>query len=157
MSTTPQPTKTVITLDASTSVQLLFQNVETAQKKGVYELDEADLLKKCRDVLLNGVTDNELTPQHARQLLVQAVRKSQRNGGIESLETASVLCKVCQYVMANLSAPVLPLAQQVPQMQPESQPIPEPTPQSTYQQETVDDYDELDELSAPIPLQPKIL
>jgi hypothetical protein len=95
----------VITLNSHNSVQILLQFVEVAQKGGVYLLPESDLLKRCRDFLLAGAQDAELDGPKARNLLIQAINKGQSRGAY-SLDDASVLYKVCQYIQQNLEAEV---------------------------------------------------
>jgi len=94
----------VITLDSMNSSQILSQYIEVAQKHdpNPFTLPEADILKRCRDVLLNGQEDPEIKPPQARQLFMQAVSKGQSKGAW-NLDDASILHKVCQYVTANLS------------------------------------------------------
>lgn len=97
-----QPQPQVITLDARNSVEILAQYIEVAQKAGAFLLPESDLLKRCRDVLLRGAEDTEVNVPTARNLFIQAVNKGQSRGAY-SLEDASILHKVCQYVAQNLS------------------------------------------------------
>lgn len=93
----------VITLDNRNSVEILAQYIEVAQKAGAFLLPESDLLKRCRDVLLRGAEDPEVNVPTARNLFIQAVNKGQSKGAY-SLEDASILHKVCQFVAQNLSA-----------------------------------------------------
>lgn len=106
-----QPQPQVITLDARNSVEILAQYIEVAQKAGAFLLPESDLLKRCRDVLLRGAEDPEVNVPTARNLFIQAVNKGQSRGAY-SLEDASILHKVCQFVAQNLSAeaPAAPAA-----------------------------------------------
>lgn len=127
-----QPQPQVITLDARNSVEILAQYIEVAQKAGAFLLPESDLLKRCRDVLLRGAEDPEVNVPTARNLFIQAVNKGQSRGAY-SLEDASILHKVCQYVAQNLSA------------EPPAQPAPAPAsaPESS---------EDLNSLSDPVPL-----
>ena len=97
--TTPSE-PTVITLNNQNSVQILFNFVEIANKAGAYILQEADLLKRCKDVLVNGANDPELQSVQSRQLLLQAIVKGQAKGAY-TLDDAALLYKVCQFVQAN--------------------------------------------------------
>lgn len=122
----------VITLDNRNSVEILAQYIEVAQKAGAFLLPESDLLKRCRDVLLRGAEDPEVNVPTARNLFIQAVNKGQSKGAY-SLEDASILHKVCQFVAQNLSAEAAPSQQ----------------PQSA---EASSSSDDLDSLSDPVPL-----
>lgn len=126
----------VITLDNQNSVEILAQFIEVAQKAGAFLLPESDLLKRARDVLLRGAQDPEVNVPTARNLFIQAVNKGQSKGAY-SLEDASVLHKVCQFVAQNLSAEAAPASQQA---QPEAQSQPAVV------------EDDLDSLSDPVPL-----
>jgi hypothetical protein len=125
----------VITLDNRNSVEILAQYIEVAQKAGAFLLPESDLLKRCRDVLLRGAEDQEVNVPTARNLFIQAVNKGQSKGAY-SLEDASILHKVCQFVAQNLSseAAAAPSAVQA-----------QATPSN-------DDDDDLSTLSDPVPL-----
>lgn len=120
----------VITLDNRNSLEILAQYIEVAQKAGSFLLPESDLLKRCRDVLLKGAEDAEVNVPTARNLFIQAVNKGQSKGAY-SLEDASILHKVCQFVAQNLSA--------------EAEQPPSPALQSN-------DTDDLNSLSDPVPL-----
>lgn len=125
----------VITLNAKNSVEFLAQFIEVAQKAGAYLLPESDLLKRCRDVLLRGSEDHEINVPVARNLFVQAVNKGQSKGAY-SLEEASLLHRVCQYVSQNLSEEAPTFEEAV-----------------SASESTQDDVSEdLDSLSEPVPL-----
>jgi hypothetical protein len=128
-----QPQPQVITLDSRNSVEILAQYIEVAQKAGAFLLPESDLLKRCRDVLLRGAEDPEVNVPTARNLFIQAVNKGQSRGAY-SLEDASILHKVCQFVAQNLSAEA---------------PAPAPAPAAASSSEPSDD---LNSLSDPVPL-----
>jgi hypothetical protein len=125
----------VITLDNRNSVEILAQYIEVAQKAGAFLLPESDLLKRCRDVLLRGAEDPEVNVPTARNLFIQAVNKGQSKGSY-SLEDASILHKVCQFVAQNLST--------------EAAPAPAPLPLSAPASSS--SADDLDSLSDPVPL-----
>ena len=127
----PQAQPQVITLDSRNSVEILAQYIEVAQKAGAFLLPESDLLKRCRDVLLRGAEDPEVNVPTARNLFIQAVNKGQSRGAY-SLEDASILHKVCQFVAQNLSAEA-----------------PAPAPAAASSSEPSDD---LNSLSDPVPL-----
>jgi hypothetical protein len=126
-----QPQPQVITLDSRNSVEILAQYIEVAQKAGAFLLPESDLLKRCRDVLLRGAEDPEVNVPTARNLFIQAVNKGQSRGAY-SLEDASILHKVCQFVAQNLSAEA-PAVSAAPASSPEQ-------------------TDDLNSLSDPVPL-----
>jgi hypothetical protein len=156
MSQTQEPQ--VITLNDTNSIQILVQYVEVAQKSGAFVLAESDLLKRCRDVLLQGASDAEVTIPLARQLLVQAVTKGQAKGAY-NLDDASILHKVCQYVGANLEAQAAPQAQEQASQQQASQQQPVASVKEAVE-EVEDDLDDLNSLSAPVPLKtpkPKVV
>lgn len=96
-------TATTITLDTKNSIEILTQFVEVAQKHGSFVLAESDILKRCKDVLLKGIQDAEINVPTARNLFIQAVNKGQSKGAY-TLDDASILHKVCQYVSQNLAA-----------------------------------------------------
>lgn len=124
----------VITLDNRNSIEILSQYIEVAQKAGAFLLPESDLLKRCRDVLLRGTEDQEVNVPTARNLFIQAVNKGQSKGAY-SLEDASILHKVCQFVSQNLSSEAS---------------APEPTAAPAAVQ--APDSEDLDSLSDPVPL-----
>lgn len=126
----------VITLDNRNSVEILAQYIEVAQKAGAFLLPESDLLKRCRDVLLRGAEDPEVNVPTARNLFIQAVNKGQSKGSY-SLEDASILHKVCQFVSQNLSSDA---------------PTPSPESTSTTDSAPIQDSEDLDSLSDPVPL-----
>jgi hypothetical protein len=132
-STPEQPT--VITLDATNSAQILTQYVDHAQQKGAYLLNEAELLKRASDLLLNNVVDHEINVITARQLLVQGIHKGQRHGAY-TLNDAALLHKVVSFVQTLIQSQV--------------QSIQEPTASSASQ-----NTDDLSDLAEPIPLKPK--
>jgi hypothetical protein len=125
---------TVITLDNTNSVQILNQYVELAQQKGAFLLQEAEILKRASDVLLNGAQDSEIPATNARQLLIQGVHKGQKHGAY-TLNDAALLSKVVQFVSANLEAQV---------NAPTNRGVSESTPS-----------EDLSDLADPIPLRPK--
>lgn len=130
----------IIKLDPTNSIQILFQQIAISQKKGVFELEEANMLKRCKSILLESITDPDLGYSMARQIVVQAVKKSQKTGGVDDLETASLLFNVCQYVLANLNAPLTGTVLA-----------------NTQAPTSVPADDSLDELSEPVPLVPMVL
>lgn len=92
-----------IVLDSKNSVELLSQYIDVAQSKGAFTLQESDILKRARDLLLKNVQDPEINVPTARNLFVQAIQKGQSKGAY-SLDDASILHKICQYVSQNLAA-----------------------------------------------------
>ena len=139
----------VITLDSSNSVQIILQFIEVAQSKGSFLLSEAEILKRCKDVLVSNATDPEINVTQAKQLIIQAVIKGQSKGAF-TLDDASILHKVCQYISSTLTEQ--PQVQLQPQVQPQVQPQPQvqqPSPVVSQIQEIDDD---LSSLSDPVPL-----
>lgn len=134
----------VITLDNRNSVEILAQYIEVAQKAGAFLLPESDLLKRARDVLLRGAEDPEVNIPNARNLFIQAVNKGQSKGAY-SLEDASILHKVCQFVAQNLSADA-PAASESSGSTSADAPPPPPALASSSSE------DDLDSLSDPVPL-----
>ena len=90
----------VITLDSKNSIDILTQYVEVAQKNGAFLLPESDILKRCKDVLLKGIEDTEINVPTAKNLFVQAINKGQSKG-CYTLDDASILHKVCQYIVSE--------------------------------------------------------
>lgn len=145
---------TVITLDNNNSVGILVQYIELAQQKGAFDLNEAELLKRSCDVLLNGAMDNELNQINSRQLLVQGVHKGQKSGAY-SLNDAALLSKVVKFVSNHLTNLQAGLVVQQPRVQSEvQQPVQQPV-QPQVQQLVEEDDDDLSSLAEPIPLRPK--
>jgi hypothetical protein len=134
-STPEQPT--VITLDATNSAQILTQYVDHAQQKGAYLLNEAELLKRASDLLVNNVVDHEINVITARQLLIQGIHKGQRHGAY-TLNDAALLHKVVSFVQGLIQSQVQNI-----QGSTESTPIVE------------NSADDLSDLAEPIPLKPK--
>lgn len=147
MADTTTPQENVITLDNRNTALILLQYVEVAQKSGVFLLSESELLKRCKDFLVSGTQDTEITnTKLARQLLVQAVNKGQAKGAY-TLDDAALLHKVCTFVLANLETDLHSLP---PVEQP---PAPAPAPAPAQVQES-----DLSELHAPVPLRtPRVL
>lgn len=100
MSEVSQPQ--VITLDKQNSVQILSNFIDQANKTGAFLLGESDILKRSKDVLLNGKSDTEINVQKALELFLQGITKSQSKGCF-TLEESSILFKVVQFISANSS------------------------------------------------------
>jgi hypothetical protein len=136
---------TVITLDNQNSIQILAQYIEVAQQKGAYLLNEAEILKRAMDVIMNNVPDKEIDTNMAKQLLIQGVNKGQRHGAY-TLNDASLLSKVVIFVAQGT-----PMSQEANPQAPEPASVQEaPVPV-----QSVDDPDDLSDLAEPIPLKPK--
>lgn len=138
----------VITLNESNSVEIILQFVAVAQSKGAFLLSEADILKRCRDILISNVIDSEINVVQAKQLIVQAIIKGQTKGSF-TLDDASILHKVCQYISTNLTSNASP--QQVP-VQPAPVQVPAPAPAPVQQIQEIDEKFDLSVLSDPVPL-----
>lgn len=134
----------VITLDSRNSLEILVQYIEVAQKAGAFLLAESDLIKRCKDVLLNGQEDHEVNIPTARTIFLQAVQKGQSKGAY-TLEDASIIHKVCQFITQNISA-------ESPAPQPPTTSTPTPVLSKPVE-------DDLDSLSDPVPLRsgPKVV
>lgn len=149
MASTEQTSEpTVLTLDNTNSIQILSQYIELAQQKGAFLLNEAEILKRAMDVLVNNVPDHEINKQTSIQLLIQGVNKGQRHGSY-TLNDASLLSKVVQYVSSSYQ-------------QPSSEPKPQETQTQSSSsnsqeivQEELESDDDLADLATPIPLKPK--
>lgn len=122
---------TVISLDNNNSIQILNQYIELAQEKGAFLLNEAELLKRATDVIMNSAEDKELNLVTSKQILIQGIHKGQRHGAWK-LNDASLLHKVVTYVTNTLQQEV-----------------------SGNPQQQVSPEEDLSELSQPVPLKPK--
>ena len=135
----------VITLNETNSIQIVLQYIEVAQKAGAFLLVEADILKRCKDVCFTKTKDPEINLGQAKQLLIQAINKGQSKG-CYTLEDASMLYQVCQFVSSNLTS------------DPQTQPQPQPQIQEQESQESQESQefkipdDDLSSLSDPVPL-----
>ena len=147
---TPEPT--VLTLDSKNSVQILSQYVELAQQKGAFLLNEAELLKRATDVLLNNVPDQEINQQMSIQLLIQGVNKGQKHGSY-TLNDASLLSKVVQFITTSFQQNEQQQSSQQDQPQPET--LPEILPETSPETSPETNEDDLADLADPIPLKPK--
>jgi hypothetical protein len=142
-----QQEPTVITLDDKNSVQIMAQYIEVAQQKGAYLLNEAEILKRSMDVLMNNVPDKEIDSAMAKQLLIQGVNKGQRHGAY-TLNDAALLSKVVMFV-ANTLQP-----QDQPSQPAVSNSVPQPSAPSVPSSVSTSS-DDLSDLAEPIPLKPK--
>ena len=137
---------TVITLDNQNSVQILAQYIEVAQQKGAYLLNEAEILKRAMDVLMNSVPDKEIDANMAKQLLIQGVNKGQRHGAY-TLNDAALLSKVVLFVAQGSG--------EAAQAQSASQQVQQAAPAPVQSVAPSVDSDDLSDLADPIPLKPK--
>lgn len=137
----------VITLNSENSIQILAQYIELAQQKGAYRLNEAEILKRGMDVLLNKQDDHEINDVVAKNLLIQGVMKGQSHGAY-TLNDAALLHKVVQVVsndLQGLSSPGMSVQGAPAQSMVQPQ----------QQDEDSDSSDDLSDLAEPIPLKPK--
>lgn len=141
-SSQPTDQPSVITLNDTNSVHILVQYVEFAQTKGAFLLNEAELLKRASDVLVNNVSDADINANTAKQLLIQGIHKGQRHGAY-TLNDAALLAKVVGHILNSL-----PNVEAVPE-------TPPPTAPATADSINDDDDDDLSDLADPIPLRPK--
>jgi hypothetical protein len=139
----------LVNLDEKNSVQILSQYVEVAQKKGAYLLQEAEVLKRSMDVLLNNVHDKDINNLLAKQLLIQGVQKGQSHGAY-SLNDASLLNKVVQFVANSF-----PQESSGSSVEPSSSGQNNDTQPSSSQDDSKSSLDDLTDLAEPIPLKPK--
>jgi hypothetical protein len=102
-----EQTPQVITLNLRNSVEILAQYIEVAQKAGAFLLPESDVLKRAKDVLLNNAQDHEINVSSARTLFIQAVTKGQSKGAY-TLDDASLIHKICQFISQNIEAEAPP-------------------------------------------------
>lgn len=136
---------TVIHLNSENSIQFLVQYIELAQKGGVYELQESNVLKRSIDVLVNKVVDNEITNENAKIFLIRGILKGQK-AGVYTLNDASLLHQVITF-MNQTTQQTIPQTSSL-QLQPQESNI-----QQVHQkvQEETEEFD-LSELSENIPL-----
>jgi hypothetical protein len=125
----------------------MAQYIEVAQQKGAYLLNEAEILKRSMDVLMNNVPDKEIDSAMAKQLLIQGVNKGQRHGAY-TLNDAALLSKVVMFV-ANTLQP-----QDQPSQPAVSNSVPQPSAPSVPSSVSTSS-DDLSDLAEPIPLKPK--
>lgn len=145
MSSQENQEPTVITLDNKNSIQILVQYIELAQQKGAYLLNEAEILKRATEVLLNNVPDNELNSVNSKQLLIQGVNKGQRHGAY-TLNDAALLSKVVQFVANTLNQDAQPSDSVESVSNPSS---------NSASNSSSNSFDDLSDLAEPIPLKPK--
>lgn len=120
-----------LNLDLNKCLNILSQYVESAQQKGAYALQEAEVLKRAIDVVINNAEDKEVDKNAGVNLLVQGVQKGQRHGAY-SLADASLLHKVIVFLVEQ--------SQQA---------------QQSSSEKTSEETNDLSELSQPVPLRPK--
>ena len=144
---TEQQQPQIINLNDQNSIQILMQYIEVAQKAGAFLLQEAEILKRCKDVLFSNAQDNDINNIQAKQLFVQAVVKGQSHGAY-TLDDASMLNKVCQFINNSLTNEQPQVQQEQPQVQQEQVQV---QPQIQEIQEIQED-DDMSSLSAPVPL-----
>lgn len=150
MATREEPA--VITLNDLNSIEILSKYIEVAQQKGAYLLSEAEVLKRACDVLIHNIIDNEITSDMGKQLLIQGAVKGQRHGAY-TLNDASLLNKVVQFVSNSLQKAIPQQTQEQAQAQEQAQ---EQTQEQTQEEILSDDNEyDLSDLAEPIPLKPK--
>lgn len=128
-----------INLNYLNCIQIMVKYTELIQQKGIFSLEEAQLLKRASDVLVNNVTDKDpnLTKEASINLLIQSIVKGQNNGCF-ILNDAFILYNVIKF----LNETPLP---------------PAPTPDNITLGITEDEGDgedddfDLSELSKPVP------
>lgn len=168
METAPVPTQTV--LDYASAIDMCVKCIEIGQSKGIFTLQEADLLARSVSVSKGG-SDAEITHDIAKSVIIQAVQKIQKNG-LFALQDASTMFKVVVYLSKENSktehvemsvTPVKNFDESVSQTQTQTQqPGPEPESSSkpeaalVPEPESIDSDDDseydLSELAKPIPM-----
>jgi hypothetical protein len=143
---------TVITLNNENAIQILSQYVELAQQKGAFVLQEAELLKRANDVLINKVSDNELNEVTSINLFIQAINKGQRSGAY-TLNDAALLHKVISFLVGQSQQQSV--QQQSVQQQSVQQPVKKPELPKRVQ--NINALDDLSDLAEPIPLRPNVV
>lgn len=142
----PSQQPTVITLDRNTSISILIQYIEVAQKAGSYDLKESDILKRSVDVLVNNANDNEINEALALNLLIQGIMKGQKSGSY-TLNDASLLHKVINFIIQ--------LYESANKQQADESAAGTQAPAVEAAPAEEEDDDDIDSLSAPVPLRPK--
>ena len=155
-----------IVLNNENCVKLLVKYTELAQQRGAFTLSEAGILKRAIDVLTNNFADPEVNDLVAKSLLVQAVNKGQRSGAY-TLSDAALLDKVVNAIASSGSSVAVPAPAPVPStesgaqrvVQQGSVPIKSQEHQSEEQNQPTGsvDFESLDDLSAPVPLKPRVI
>ncbi len=147
--TTPQE-PTVITLNNKNSLQILSKYIEVTQSKGVFLLEESNVLKRCFDVLIHGVEDRELSQDKAKELLFQGIYRGQGHGDY-SVNDSALLYNVIEYLKKNVEVQEQPTQSVQP-----TQTVPLVGDGNIISDEAdnEDDFD-LSELSQPVPLKPR--
>jgi len=148
-----EQTPQVITLNLRNSVEILAQYIEVAQKAGTFILPESDILKRAKDVLLNDAQDHEINVSSARTLFIQAVNKGQSKGAY-TLDDASLIHKICQFISQNIAAeaPPPPTIPESTVNLDDSNNVSNDTSNDTNNDTTETESVDLDSLSAPVPL-----
>jgi len=77
-------------------ISTLLKYIEIANSKGCFTLSESEVLKRSKDVVLNGKEDKEVPYSDAVKFLIQGVVNSQSKG-IYSLDESSELYKACEF------------------------------------------------------------
>ena len=121
---------TVLTINKDNVFQIIVKYIETANSKGAYTLEDADVLKQCFDTILHGAKDNGFPLKSAKSAIVQALVKGQARGSF-TITDSSVILHSIKVMNAE---------------EPESEPYPE---KSSVEAEP--DFD-LSELAKEVPL-----
>lgn len=74
---------------------ILIHCVEQSQKHGVFSLAEADILCRCKNILIKGTLDPDITAAMAVDNLIRGVQRGQTKG-VFTLDEASSVYKVVQ-------------------------------------------------------------
>jgi hypothetical protein len=141
---------TVITLTSENALPFLLKYVELSQGKGTFLIAEADLLKRCFDVLLHSGIDKDISKEKAKDLVIQAINKGQAHGDY-TLNDASLLFNTINFINSGIKLNVQPKVE-------EPAIVGDGKIEEAETQENDDDDDcDLSELSQPVPLKPKMI
>lgn len=101
---------TIITLNIENSLQYILKYIEVSNSKGAFLLSEANILKRCFDVILYKFKDKEISLEKAKELVFQGLEKGQLHGDY-TLDDASIIVGVMNFINSNpdLLAKLLPL------------------------------------------------
>jgi hypothetical protein len=136
----------VVTLTKDKALQILLKYIEVSQSKGTYLITEADILKRCFDVLVHFAKDPEISVLKAKELLGQAASKGQAHGDY-TLNDASLIFNTLKYLDSGVSLEEVPVKEDADT----SVIVGDGT---DADDENEDEFD-LSELSKPVPLRPK--
>jgi len=77
-------------------ISMLLKYTELANSKGCFILSESEVLKRSKDVVLDGKEDKDIPYGDAVKFLIQGVVNGQSKG-IYSLDESSEIYKACEF------------------------------------------------------------